>query len=195
MANQRSRKDEILDAASKLFARLGFKKTTLDEVAGEVGIVKSALYRYFSNKEDLFNAVIDHLANEHMEAIEKAVKGASGTEEKLRALLIAGHGAAVARTRDVAMPLEVWRELKPLVDECTEGYKRSAIDSTRRIIEDGVRRDEFGCDDPQLVAVLMHAFAQNQMELAHRGELDERQGERNLNLVVDVLMDGLRKRK
>ncbi|MCP4198190.1 MAG: TetR/AcrR family transcriptional regulator [Proteobacteria bacterium] len=195
MANQRSRKDEILDAASKLFARLGFKKTTLDEVAGEVGIVKSALYRYFSNKEDLFNAVIDRLANEHMEAIEKAVKGASGTEEKLRALLIAGHGAAVARTRDVAMPLEVWRELKPLVDECTEGYKRSAIDSTRRIIEDGVRRDEFVCDDPQLVAVLMHAFAQNQMELAHRGELDERQGERNLNLVVDVLMDGLRKRK
>jgi hypothetical protein len=45
-----------------------------------------------------------------------------------------------------------------------------------------------------MVAVLMHAYAHNQMELAHRGEIDERQGEKNLNLVVDVLMDGLRKR-
>jgi AcrR family transcriptional regulator len=194
MANQRSRKDEILDSASKLFARLGFKKTTLDEVAGDVGIVKSALYRYFSNKEDLFNAVIDHLAKEHMEVIEKAVKGASGTEEKLRALLIAGHGAAVARTRNVGMPLEVWRELRPLVDECTEGYKRSAIDGTRRILEEGVRRGELVCDHPQMVAVLMHSYAHQQMELAHRGEIDERQGEKNLNLVVDVLMDGLRKK-
>jgi AcrR family transcriptional regulator len=194
MANQRSRKDEILDAASKLFARLGFKKTTLDEVAGDVGIVKSALYRYFSNKEDLFNAVIDHFAKEHMEVIEKAVKGASGTEDKLRALLIAGHGAAVARTRNVAMPLEVWRELKPLVDECTEGYKRSAIDGIRRILEEGMRHGELVCEDPQMVAVLMHAYAHHQMELAHRGEIDERQGEKNLNLVVDVLMDGLRKR-
>ena len=194
MANQRSRKDEILDAASKLFARLGFKKTTLDEVAGDVGIVKSALYRYFSNKEDLFNAVIDHFAKEHMEVIEKAVRGASGTEDKLRALLIAGHGAAVARTRNVAMPLEVWRELKPLVDECTEGYKRSAIDGIRRILEEGVRRGELVCEDPQMVAVLMHSYAHHQMELAHRGEIDERQGEKNLNLVVDVLMDGLRKR-
>ena len=193
--NQRSRKDEILDAASGLFARLGLKKTTLDEVAGEVGIVKSALYRYFSNKEELFNAVIDRLAKDHMEIVENAVKGADGTEQKLRALLVAGHQAAVMRAREAAMPLEVWRELKPLVDECTESYKRSAIDGTRRIIEEGIAQGELVCDDPQMVAVLVHSYANNQMELAHRGEIDERQGEKHLNLVVDVLMDGLRKRK
>jgi AcrR family transcriptional regulator len=195
MSSQRSRKDEILEAASKLFARLGFKKTTLDEVAGEVGIVKSALYRYFSNKEELFNAVIDHLAKAHMEIVEKAVKEAKGTENKLRALLITGQQAAVVRAREAAMPLEVWRELKPLVDQCTEGYKRSAIDGTRGIIEAGIEKGELVCEDPQMAAVLMHAFANHQMELAHRGELDERQGERNLNLAVDVMMDGLRKRK
>jgi AcrR family transcriptional regulator len=178
-----------------LFARLGFKKTTLDEVAGEVGIVKSALYRYFSNKEDLFNAVILRIAKEHMEAAEEAVKEANGTEQKLRSLLIAGHEALVARTRENAMPLEVWRELKPLVDECTEDYKRSAIDGTRRILEEGIVRGELVCDDPQMVAVLMHSFSNNQIEALLRGEIDERQGEKHLNLLVDVLMDGLRKRK
>jgi AcrR family transcriptional regulator len=195
MADHRSRKDEILDAASRLFARLGFKKTTLDEVAGEVGIVKSALYRYFSNKEDLFNAVILRIAKEHMEAAEEAVKEANGTEQKLRSLLIAGHEALVARTRENAMPLEVWRELKPLVDECTEDYKRSAIDGTRRILEEGIVRGELVCDDPQMVAVLMHSFSNNQIESLLSGEIDERQGEKHLNLLVDVLMDGLRKRK
>ena len=195
MSNQKNRKGEILGAAMTLFARLGFKKTTLDDVAGEVGIVKSALYRYFSNKEELFNAVIDYLAKEHMDDVEKAVKEAKGTENKLRAVLLAGHQATVIRAREAAVPLEVWREIKPLVDERTEGYKRSAIDGTRRIIEEGIGRGELVCEDPQMVAVFMHLYAHNQMDLLHQGEIDERQGERNLNLAVDILMDGLRKRK
>jgi hypothetical protein len=93
------------------------------------------------------------------------------------------------------MPLEVWRELKPRVDECTEDYKRSAIDGTKRILEQGIAKGELVCDDPQMVAVLMHSFSNNQIEALLRGEIDERQGEKHLNLLVDVLMDGLRKRK
>ena len=80
MNDVRGRRDEILDAATGLFARLGYKKTTLDEVAGEVGIVKSALYRYFDNKEQLFNGMIDRIVRAHMDAAEAAVKGAKGTE-------------------------------------------------------------------------------------------------------------------
>ena len=195
MASQKNRKGEILEAAMGLFARLGFKKTTLDDVAGEVGIVKSALYRYFSNKEELFNAVIDYLAKVHMEDVERAAKEAEGTENKLRAVLLSGHQAAVIRAREAAMPLEVWREIKPLVDERTEGYKRSAIDGTRRIIEEGMARGELVCEDPQMVAVFMHLYAHNQMDLLHQGEIDENRGQKNLNMVIDILMDGLRKRK
>lgn len=51
----------ILDAALTSFAEKGYEGTNLLDVAESVGIVKSAIYRHFSGKEDLWNAVIDSM--------------------------------------------------------------------------------------------------------------------------------------
>jgi AcrR family transcriptional regulator len=48
------RKDEILEAASMVFKKLGFEKVTLADVAKECGLKKTALYYYFKNKEEMF---------------------------------------------------------------------------------------------------------------------------------------------
>ena len=56
---ERKRKtNEIIDAAQKHFLKKGFDKTTMDEIAAELELTKPALYRYFTNKEDLFFAVV-----------------------------------------------------------------------------------------------------------------------------------------
>ena len=52
-------REKILDAALTSFAEKGYEGTNLLDVAKSVGIVKSAIYRHFSGKEDLWNAVID----------------------------------------------------------------------------------------------------------------------------------------
>ena len=48
----------ILLAAKDLFARYGFSKVTMDEIAAEVELGKASLYYYFPTKDDLFRAVI-----------------------------------------------------------------------------------------------------------------------------------------
>ncbi len=48
----------IVQAAKQLFARYGFSKVTMDEIAAEVDLGKASLYYYFPTKEDLFRAVI-----------------------------------------------------------------------------------------------------------------------------------------
>ena len=55
----RDTREKILDAALTSFAEKGYEGTNLLDVAKSVGIVKSAIYRHFSGKEDLWNAVID----------------------------------------------------------------------------------------------------------------------------------------
>jgi AcrR family transcriptional regulator len=192
MAKQQSRKDEILDAASKLFARHGYKKTTLDEVAGEIGIVKSALYRYFANKEELFNAMIDRIAGEHMDAAEKAVQGTQGIEDKLRAHLLASYEATVVRVEKDLMPIEVWNELKPFVDDRTLDYKRSAIDFNKKIIDQGVESGVLRCRDSKMVAVLMQLFCEYLYDSVFRKEMNDEAAARHLGLLVDIIMDGLR---
>jgi AcrR family transcriptional regulator len=53
------RKEEILDAAAKLFAQHGYRNTDMEYVAQALQIAKGTVYRYFSSKEELFLAAAD----------------------------------------------------------------------------------------------------------------------------------------
>ena len=48
----------ILDAATKMFAELGYRKTSMDQLASEVGVGKGTLYLYFPKKIDLLFACV-----------------------------------------------------------------------------------------------------------------------------------------
>ncbi|MBK7499275.1 MAG: TetR/AcrR family transcriptional regulator [Ignavibacteriales bacterium] len=56
MANDR--KNQIIRAAAKRFARHGLNKTTLDEVARDIRIGKATIYHYFTSKDDLYFATL-----------------------------------------------------------------------------------------------------------------------------------------
>lgn len=53
------RRAQILDAATRAFARAGFAATGLDEIADEAGISRVILYRHFESKTDLYRAVLN----------------------------------------------------------------------------------------------------------------------------------------
>jgi AcrR family transcriptional regulator len=52
-------RQQVLDAAHKLFRRKGFAGTSLDEIAEEAGLTKGAVYSNFANKEELFLSFLD----------------------------------------------------------------------------------------------------------------------------------------
>src|SRR5262252_186099 len=53
------RREEILAAATRIFARLGYPGTDLQIVADRLGVGKGTVYRYFPSKEALFLAAAD----------------------------------------------------------------------------------------------------------------------------------------
>ena len=53
------RREQILAAATRAFARGGFAKTGLDVVAAEAGVTPAILYRHFASKADLYREVLD----------------------------------------------------------------------------------------------------------------------------------------
>ena len=55
----KERREQILDAAARIFARKGFDGTTTKELARSCGVSESALYKHFRSKEDLFREVLD----------------------------------------------------------------------------------------------------------------------------------------
>src|SRR3979411_3249686 len=48
----------VLGAATRLFARFGFDKTSIDEIAREAGVSKGAVYRHWPSKDALFEATL-----------------------------------------------------------------------------------------------------------------------------------------
>jgi AcrR family transcriptional regulator len=67
------RREQILNAATRAFARAGYAATGLDEVAAEAGISHVILYRHFESKAALYRAVLDR-------ACER-LAGATGTDD------------------------------------------------------------------------------------------------------------------
>lgn len=55
------RRDEILSAATRVFARLGCVQATMQDVAAEAGLSVGAIYRYYPGKDRLVQAVFDHI--------------------------------------------------------------------------------------------------------------------------------------
>ncbi|OBF60218.1 TetR family transcriptional regulator [Mycobacterium sp. 852002-50816_SCH5313054-b] len=62
------RREQILEAATRAFARGGFAKTGLDAIAAEAAVTQVILYRHFASKADLYREVLEHANNRLREA-------------------------------------------------------------------------------------------------------------------------------
>jgi len=76
------KQQKIFQAALKLFARYGFKKTTVEDVAAEVGMTKSNLYFYVSNKRDLYEQTVSNALREWRDSIALAISEKENVVEK-----------------------------------------------------------------------------------------------------------------
>jgi TetR/AcrR family transcriptional regulator, regulator of autoinduction and epiphytic fitness len=76
----------VLDAAVTVFARFGFRKTSMDEVAHAAGVSRQGLYLQFANKEELFRKALVHTLSQQLNAAIAALERA---DESLELRLIA----------------------------------------------------------------------------------------------------------
>lgn len=83
------RRAEIVQAARTVFARRGFARAIMDEIAREAGVAKGTLYLYFKSKTEIYRAVLDHdmkaLKKNTLERLDAAVN----LKDKIRAFTLA----------------------------------------------------------------------------------------------------------
>jgi AcrR family transcriptional regulator len=81
------RRDELLAAAARLFARRGYHSVGVDDVGAAVGIAGPRIYHHFATKLDLIVAVIAQGADRLLDGIARALAGARDDRQALDALL------------------------------------------------------------------------------------------------------------
>lgn len=78
------KKTRIVEEASKLFYQHGYDGTSVDMLAGELGVTKPFIYSYFDNKRAILEAVHEEAAHRVLGHIEAAVQSPGFPDEKLR---------------------------------------------------------------------------------------------------------------
>ncbi len=99
------KRQEIIRIAGELFDELGYERTSMSAIASRVGGSKATLYGYFSSKEDLLRAVLDHDVNEEADRLMGeflAEKDLRGGLIRLGISYLSKHHARAASIRTVA---------------------------------------------------------------------------------------------
>ncbi|WP_244828078.1 TetR/AcrR family transcriptional regulator [Carboxylicivirga sediminis] len=78
----------IIEAARELFAKFGYKKTTMEDIAHALRKGKSSLYYYFKNKEEIFQAVIEQEKDILFTELNKVVDSDLSPKDKFKEYVI-----------------------------------------------------------------------------------------------------------
>ncbi len=79
----RDKRQLIVEAAIKVFARNGYHGSRVSDIAREAGIAYGLVYHYFKNKEEVLDTIFDEQWGAFLDAIEAIAESGSGTEDKL----------------------------------------------------------------------------------------------------------------
>lgn len=82
------RQEQILDTTLEIIAEKGLAGVNTSEIAQRIGIVPSALYRHFENKDTLIDALLDRTHSILFENVRKISMESSGASKNLRSLFL-----------------------------------------------------------------------------------------------------------
>ena len=58
---EKNTKEKILEEALKLFAKSGYKGTSMNEIAAQIGVSKAALYKHYSSKQEILDSIVERM--------------------------------------------------------------------------------------------------------------------------------------
>ncbi len=142
------RKNQILDAAMQVFARLGFHKARMDDVAQEAGVSKGLLYWYYKNKDALIAAILDRLFSQEMRHLHNALATPGPVTDRLLALgrESAQHMLSLKFLVPIAFEFYALAGRNAHVRSALQRYYAQYRQNLTQLIEEGIASGEFRAD-------------------------------------------------
>ncbi|HYG66302.1 MAG TPA: helix-turn-helix domain-containing protein, partial [Anaeromyxobacteraceae bacterium] len=146
-------REAILTAATDSFARFGFRKTSIEDVAKRAGVGKGTVYLHFESKEALFAAAVRRVWGQAVAEVEAAVERARTPEAKVRAFLEVRESQIVRIARELRVSEEAVLELLPLVEPLVADFRDREVALLEATLAAGNAAGAFDVPDPPLAAI------------------------------------------
>ena len=147
------KRERILDAAVRVFAKKGFHATRVSEVAKAAGVADGTIYLYFKSKDQLLVSLFEDRVERLLAFLEKELPATVGASEKLRRIIELQLGLLEGE-RDLAEVITViLRQSTKLMKEYAAPKFTAYLDAIARVVADGQASGELRGDvSPHLAA-------------------------------------------
>lgn len=147
------KRERILRAAIRVFARKGFYATRVSEIAKAAGVADGTIYLYFKNKDDVLVSIFEDGIGRLLHALREETQGTTSAAERIERAIELQLGLLEGR-RDLAEVITVnLRQSSKLMKQYGAPLFNQYIDFLASIVADGQRAGELRADvSPRIVA-------------------------------------------
>lgn len=152
---QRDTAQRVLEAATQIFAEVGYAGARVDEIAKAAGMNKTAIYYHIGGKEKLYAAVLQNLLGDLVDQTIEKIQEADSPEEKLKAYI---HSSTRIIGQNPYLAQIMLREAASGVRHASEliiGTFARLINTLAEILEEGHRRGDFIRVEPAILDVMI----------------------------------------
>lgn len=190
-------RDRILDAAERLLGRLGYRKTTMDDLAREAAISKRTIYLHFPGKEEVALSTIDRIVDRLLDRL-RSIAGAGGAAaERIRRMLLVRVLFRLDSVRDYHQGLDdLLRAIRPSYMARRSRYFAEESAVFAAVLAEGQADGSLAAADPLGTAhtLLLATNALLPSGLSPRELGDRAEVEARAAAVAELLIHGLKRR-
>jgi TetR/AcrR family fatty acid metabolism transcriptional regulator len=189
------RRLRILEVAAQCFAKNGFARTRIDDVAAAAGVSRALVYNHFGSKEGLAREVQDHMLEEWSAAVDRALADAPTCGDALAAWLRVNLADTKRRPLLLAMSADDAAPMRLGFEESARRAMAEWRDKLVALLSQGVSRGEFRPDlDVETTAEVLRAMQVGLIQhLLSASPVVDVSGERHLRAAAELLIAGLRR--
>ncbi len=145
-------REQIIESAKDIFARFGFKKTTVDDIARSIHKAKSSIYYYFGSKEEIFEEVIRREYAYLKDRLRDALAVEDTPEGKLRAYVLTRLRVLLKVSNFYGAITSDYFAYFGLIEKLRKDYVQEEIRVFRGILQEGVQKGDFKIKDTGIAA-------------------------------------------
>jgi AcrR family transcriptional regulator len=145
---------QIIEVAQKRFGAFGVNKTSMNDIADDLGISKASLYYYFPDKETLYKSVIEKEQNEFIERISEKLLRISEPEQLLKEYVRARLSYFRMLLNLGRLKFEEFAGIKPKIRNSIKSFREKEQQIVEKIIAKGEDEGIFSTGNPSKTASL-----------------------------------------
>jgi AcrR family transcriptional regulator len=164
--------NSILSAAQKRFGLYGLEKTTMKEIASDLGMSKAALYYYFPDKEGLFKAVVEMEQGEFFQVVAQTQQNIAEPDVMLREYIRIRLKYFKTLFNLSRLRIEEFNHMKPMLSDTLNEFRSREETLVRELITLGNEKGVFHTQSPaDMAALFIDVIKGLRMQFLHRKEL------------------------